>query len=82
MTEPPTVSGPGSSTSRCVRGDRRRRDQLLADPRLGTPLKAAPKTVIVEYSSPNIAKEMHVGHLRSTIVGDAIAQVTEFVATT
>jgi len=51
---------------------------LLADPRLGTPLAADPRTVIVEYSSPNIAKEMHVGHLRSTIVGDAIARVTEF----
>ena len=52
---------------------------VLADPRLGVPLTEHPKTVIVEYSSPNIAKEMHVGHLRSTIVGDAIARVTEFV---
>ena len=43
------------------------------------PLAASPRTVIVEYSSPNIAKEMHVGHLRTTIVGDAIARVTEFV---
>ncbi len=51
---------------------------LLEDPRLGTPLPDAPRTVIVEYSSPNIAKEMHVGHLRTTIVGDAIARVTEF----
>src|SRR6516164_2401556 len=51
---------------------------LLADPRLGTPLADVPRTVIVEYSSPNIAKEMHVGHLRSTIVGDAIARVIEF----
>jgi arginyl-tRNA synthetase len=42
------------------------------------PLTDAPRTVVVEYSSPNIAKEMHVGHLRSTIVGDAIARVTEF----
>ncbi len=51
---------------------------MLADPRLGTPVTAGPKTVVVEYSSPNIAKEMHVGHLRSTIVGDAIARVNEF----
>jgi arginyl-tRNA synthetase len=38
---------------------------------------AAPETVVVDYSSPNVAKEMHVGHLRSTILGDAIARVLE-----
>ena len=37
------------------------------------------KTVVVDYSSPNIAKEMHVGHIRSTILGDAIARVLEFL---
>ena len=37
-----------------------------------------PQTIVVEYSSPNVAKEMHVGHLRTTIVGDAIARVLEF----
>ncbi len=76
---PPTVSGPGfvnfvlkdSWIAAQATG-------LLTDPRLGTPEAAEPRTVIVEYSSPNIAKEMHVGHLRSTIVGDAIARVTEF----
>jgi arginyl-tRNA synthetase len=50
---------------------------LLDDPRLGTPLPQQPQTVVVEYSSPNIAKEMHVGHLRSTIVGDSIARVLD-----
>jgi arginyl-tRNA synthetase len=80
VTEPPTVSGPGfinlTLRPRWIADEATR---LLADPRLGTPLTDTPKTVIVEYSSPNIAKEMHVGHLRSTIVGDAIARVTEFV---
>ncbi len=52
---------------------------MLDDARLGTALTAQPATVVVEYSSPNIAKEMHVGHLRTTIVGDAIARVLEFV---
>src|SRR5487761_1579957 len=79
VTEPPAVSGPGfiNFTLR-PRWIADAATGLLADPRLGTPLKSPPKTVIVEYSSPNIAKEMHVGHLRSTIVGDAIARVAEF----
>jgi arginyl-tRNA synthetase len=79
LTEPPTVSGPGfiNFTLR-PRWIADAATGLLADPRLGTPLKSQPRVVIVEYSSPNVAKEMHVGHLRSTIVGDAIARVTEF----
>src|SRR5579862_9586817 len=51
---------------------------MLTDPRLGVAPAAMPLTVVVDYSSPNIAKEMHVGHLRTTIVGDAIARVLEF----
>ena len=51
---------------------------MLGDDRLGLAPAAAPQTVVVEYSSPNIAKEMHVGHLRTTIVGDAIARILAF----
>src|SRR5512132_1270891 len=39
---------------------------------------AAPETVIVDYSAPNVAKEMHVGHLRSTVIGDALARTLAF----
>ena len=42
------------------------------------PPKSAPLRMLVDFSSPNIAKEMHVGHLRSTIIGDAICRVLEF----
>jgi arginyl-tRNA synthetase len=80
VAEPPTVSGPGfinlTLRSQWIADAAA---GLLADPRLGVPVTDSPKTVIVEYSSPNIAKEMHVGHLRSTIVGDAIARVTGFM---
>lgn len=54
-------------------------EQLLADHRLGVPIPAEKQRVIVEFSSPNIAKELHVGHLRSTIIGDAIARLFEFL---
>jgi arginyl-tRNA synthetase len=47
------------------------------DGRLGVTPAAAPETVVVDYSSPNVAKEMHVGHLRSTILGDALGRVLE-----
>ncbi len=56
-------------------------DQLklaLDDHRLGVP-KADKQTVVVDYSAPNLAKEMHVGHLRSTIIGDAVVRTLEFL---
>ena len=52
--------------------------QALGDVRLGVPQPAAQR-VVVDYSSPNLAKEMHVGHLRSTIIGDALARVLRFL---
>jgi arginyl-tRNA synthetase len=46
--------------------------------RLGVPLADPPMQVVIDYASPNLAKEMHIGHLRSTIIGDAIARVLQF----
>lgn len=54
-------------------------DEVVRDSRLGIPRPSKPKRIIVEFSSPNIAKEMHVGHLRSTIIGDALARLFEFL---
>ena len=54
-------------------------EALAADDRLGVAAVAAPQTVVVDYSAPNVAKEMHVGHLRSTVIGDALARVLGFL---
>ncbi|MGW0449597.1 arginine--tRNA ligase [Streptosporangium sandarakinum] len=51
--------------------------ELLTDPRAGVPETASSQTVVIDYSAPNAAKEMHVGHLRTTIVGDALVRVHE-----
>ncbi|MFG2085057.1 MULTISPECIES: arginine--tRNA ligase [unclassified Spirillospora] len=51
----------------------------LEDERLAVPAADKPQKIVVEYSSPNVAKEMHVGHLRTTIVGDAIARILAFL---
>ena len=76
---PPEVSGPGfinlTLTTDWIAAQA---SSELADPRLGTPAADPAQRIMVEYSSPNVAKEMHVGHLRTTIVGDALARILDF----
>ncbi|AQZ68321.1 Arginyl-tRNA synthetase [[Actinomadura] parvosata subsp. kistnae] len=72
------VSGPGflniTLSDAWVESEAR---QMLADPRLGVGTVTPAQTVVIDYSAPNAAKEMHVGHLRTTIVGDSLARLHE-----
>ncbi|MET9430355.1 MULTISPECIES: arginine--tRNA ligase [unclassified Streptomyces] len=49
-----------------------------ADDRLGVPFRDEPGTTVIDYAQPNVAKEMHVGHLRSAVIGDAVVKILEF----
>ncbi len=79
----PEIAGPGFINLRYTAQYLGQRLQTMSKAdrqhdRLGIPKVTIPQKVIVDFSSPNIAKEMHVGHLRSTIIGDCIARVLEF----
>ncbi len=75
----PQIAGPGF-INLTIRPERLAAElaSRLGDQRLGVPAVENAAPVVVDFSSPNIAKEMHVGHLRSTIIGDSLARVLEF----
>ena len=78
--EPPEVAGPGFLNLRLTpEWLSARLTHLLGDPRLGVAPLEQSERVVVDYSAPNVAKEMHVGHLRATIIGDALVRVFDFL---
>ncbi len=83
LLEKPEIAGPGFINLRLQPNLLAKQVQsIAADDRLGVAKAASAKTYVIDYSSPNVAKPLHVGHLRSTIIGDAITRVLRFLGHT
>ncbi len=80
LCETPEIAGPGfinlklkdSFLSAAMRG-------MLGDARCSVPEVTTTKSIVIDFSSPNVAKPMHVGHIRSTVIGDALARILRFL---
>jgi arginyl-tRNA synthetase len=80
VSEPPTVAGAGfiNFTLRQAAVEKHTLD-ILRDERLGVAETESPRRIVIDFGSPNVAKPMHVGHIRSTALGDALARVAKFL---
>ena len=80
LFETPEIAGPGFINFKIkAAAYATRMQELLADPRLGVPATPDPKKIVIDFSAPNVAKPMHVGHIRSTIIGDCLARIARFL---
>jgi len=80
ICEPPEIAGAGFINFRLTPAwSAERMAQFARDQRLGVPAPARVQKIVIDFSSPNVAKPMHVGHIRSTFLGDALARIATFI---
>ena len=80
LCEPPVVAGPGFINFTLRPGAiAEKTARILGDERLGVVETESPRRIVIDFGSPNVAKPMHVGHIRSTVLGDALARIATFL---
>jgi arginyl-tRNA synthetase len=80
LSEPPTLAGAGFVNFKLLRDAvGKKTTELFEDDLLGVSKSRSPKKIVVDFGSPNVAKPMHVGHIRSTALGDALARIATFL---
>jgi arginyl-tRNA synthetase len=80
LCEKVTVDGPGFlNFTLSAPAMSARLGTIAADDKVGVPAVATPRRIVVDFSAPNIAKPMHVGHIRSTFIGDSLARIARFI---
>jgi arginyl-tRNA synthetase len=80
VCEPPVIAGPGFINFTLLPGAvAEKTASVLGDERLGVAETESPRRIVIDFGSPNVAKPMHVGHIRSTVLGDALARIATFL---